>query len=85
MAGAKVYASKCALCHGPGGKGDGPASKGLNPKPRDHTDKSYMSTLSDEALLHSIREGKGTMPAWGKVLKPEELSAVAMFVRSLSK
>src|SRR5438477_12657114 len=40
--GAKVYTERCVLCHGPNGKGDGPAAAGLNPKPRNHTDGAYM-------------------------------------------
>src|SRR5262249_4513171 len=40
--GAKVYAARCTLCHGPQGHGDGPAAAAMNPKPRDHTDGSYM-------------------------------------------
>lgn len=83
--GAQVYAARCALCHGATGHGDGPASAGLNPKPRNHTDKAYMSTLTDEQLLAVIRNGKGTMPAWGKVLSEAELSAVTAHVRSLAK
>ena len=83
--GAQVYSARCALCHGASGHGDGPASAGLNPKPRNHTDKAYMSTLTDEQLIAVIRNGKGTMPAWGKVLSEAELVAVANHVRSLSK
>lgn len=32
--GKALYKTNCALCHGPGGKGDGPAGASLNPKPR---------------------------------------------------
>lgn len=83
--GAQVYKARCALCHGAGGNGDGPAAAGLNPKPRAHTDKAYMSTLTDEQILAVIRNGKGTMPAWGKVLGEAELVAVAKHVRTLAK
>lgn len=83
--GAQVYSARCALCHGAGGQGDGPASAGLNPKPRNHTDKAYMSTLTDEQILAVIRNGKGTMPAWGKVLSEAELNAVAKHVRALGQ
>ncbi|MEO8603407.1 MAG: c-type cytochrome [bacterium] len=33
-----IFKSRCTMCHGPGGKGDGPAGAALNPKPRDMTD-----------------------------------------------
>src|SRR5262245_26855270 len=45
--GAKIYADRCVLCHGPEGKGDGPAAAGLNPKPRNHTDGTYMKSRTD--------------------------------------
>lgn len=84
-AGKAVYIARCALCHGNEGKGDGPASAGLNPKPRNHTDGTYMKTLSDEALLKVIHTGKGAMPAWGTILSEAEMSAVAKYVRTLAK
>jgi putative copper resistance protein D len=36
-AGAKLYGSLCAGCHGKGGQGDGPLARGLNPAPADLT------------------------------------------------
>lgn len=83
--GAKVYADRCALCHGAGGHGDGPASAGLDPKPRNHTDGTYMNARTDDDLLSVIRDGKGAMPAWKDVLTEEELKAVLEHVRSLAQ
>jgi mono/diheme cytochrome c family protein len=83
--GAKVYAQRCALCHGPQGKGDGPAAAGLNPKPRNHTDGAYMNSRTDDELLEVIRNGKGGMPAWGKILSEAETQAVLKHVRTLAK
>ncbi len=82
--GAQIYSQRCALCHGPEGKGDGPASASLNPKPRNHTDGAYMNALSDEAVLLVIHEGKGAMPAWKSVLSEAEIQAVLKHVRSLA-
>ena len=84
-AGERIYKQRCVLCHGPEGKGDGPGAAALNPKPRNHTDASYMSTQTDEQLLHSIREGKGQMPAWGKILTEEEMHSVLAYIRTLAK
>jgi len=83
--GAQVYANRCVLCHGPLGKGDGSASAALNPKPRNHTDGSYMNAQTDEQLLEVIRKGKGAMPAWEKVLSDEEIRAVLKHVRTLAQ
>ncbi|MBI3395341.1 MAG: c-type cytochrome, partial [Spirochaetia bacterium] len=30
----KLFTERCSTCHGPMGKGDGPAGAALNPKPR---------------------------------------------------
>lgn len=82
--GAKVYADRCALCHGATGHGDGPASAALDPKPRNHTDGSYMNGRTDAELLDVIRNGKGAMPAWKEVLSEQEIDAVLKHVRSLA-
>ena len=83
--GNQVYQQRCALCHGPEGKGDGPAAAGLNPKPRNHTDGKYMNSRTDAQLLEVIHHGKGAMPAWGGILTETEINAVLKHVRSLAK
>lgn len=83
-AGAAIYAQRCALCHGTEGKGDGPAAASLNPKPRNHTDGSYMNSQTNDQLLTVIRDGKGAMPAWKSVLSEEEIQAVLQHVRTLA-
>jgi cytochrome c oxidase cbb3-type subunit 3 len=87
--GKKIYGQFCASCHGQTGKGDGPASAALNPKPRDHTDKEYMSKMSDEDLFKVIKNGgvsigkSPLMPPWGASLKDEQIHDVVAYVRTL--
>jgi len=83
--GRQVYVARCVLCHGPEGKGDGPASAALNPKPRNHTDGAYMNSRTDEELLAVIHNGKGGMPAWKGVLSEKEMQDVLKYVRTLAK
>ncbi|HYM80859.1 MAG TPA: cytochrome c [Candidatus Limnocylindria bacterium] len=83
--GAAVYTKRCVLCHGSEGKGDGPGAAGLNPKPRNHTDGAYMNARTDADLLNVIRNGKGSMPPWGKILSEAEIQAVLAHVRTLAK
>ena len=83
--GPKVFAVRCALCHGPDGHGDGVGSKALNPKPRNFHDKAYMSTRTDAQLLEVIHQGKGAMPKWGGVLSDAEITAVLAHIRALGK
>jgi mono/diheme cytochrome c family protein len=84
-AGEVVYLARCALCHGETGKGDGPAGRALDPKPRDHTDGSYMSTLTDEDIKTQIMDGKGAMPPHKDLINEQELESVILYVRSLSQ
>ena len=87
--GKKLYGQFCASCHGQSGKGDGPAATALNPKPRDHTDKAYMSKLADEDLLKVIKNGGASvgksplMPPWGASLKDDQIQDIIAYVRTL--
>ena len=89
--GKKVYMQFCSSCHGQSGKGDGPAAAALNPKPRDHTDKEYMSKLSDDDIFKVVKNGGASvgksplMPAWGATLKDDQIQDVVAYVRTLSK
>ena len=83
-----IYKVNCAPCHGPGGKGDGPAAGVLKPAPRDHTDRAYMNTLTDEDLAKVIQmgggiKGKPLMPS-NPQIKGADLDALVAFTRSLS-
>lgn len=87
--GKKLYGQFCASCHGQSGKGDGPAAAALNPKPRDHTDKEYMSKLSDEDMLKVIKNGGASvgksplMPPWGASLKDDQIKDIVAYIRTL--
>ena len=87
--GKKLYGQICATCHGQSGKGDGPGAAALNPKPRDHTDKEYMSKLSDDDLFKVIKNGGASvgksplMPPWGSTLKDDQIKDVIAYVRTL--
>ncbi len=77
----KIFADKCASCHGIGGKGVAAM------KTPDFTNPAMQAALSDASLIKTIRAGKpGTaMPAWGGKLSEAEINAVAAFVRSLGQ
>ena len=87
--GKKLYMQFCASCHGQSGKGDGAAAAALNPKPRDHTDKDYMSKMSDAEMLSVIKNGGASigksplMPPWGASLKDEQIQDVIAYIRTL--
>jgi len=81
----ELFRRHCTPCHGKSGKGDGPAAAYLNPRPADLTKAEVVGQLSDEELLDVITNGRRTMPSFRALLKPEELRAVAAYVRSLEK
>jgi mono/diheme cytochrome c family protein len=55
--GAALYKQNCVVCHGPKGAGDGPAAKGLQPKPGKLNDKKLMSKRSDRHIFTIIKKG----------------------------
>lgn len=53
----KIYAERCATCHGDSGKGDGAGAAALNPKPRSFTDAAWQTKTTDDALRKVIVGG----------------------------
>ena len=86
-----LYAKHCGGCHGPSGKGDGPAAAVLNPKPTDMTNKAYMAGLKDQYLLDLIKKGGAAVgkspliPAFGSKLNDGEIRDVIAYIKSLAK
>lgn len=80
--GGAFYMSNCATCHGNTGDGRGPRAYFINPKPRNFLHPAARADLNRPALFNAISAGKlGTeMPAWSKVLTPQEIANVAEFV-----
>lgn len=89
-----LYARDCAACHGPDGKGTGPAGADLPgmakmdrtmPKgPADFTDAGIMLAASDVLLQGKLlRGGMGTgMPEFGSLYSDEELWAMITYLRT---
>jgi len=87
--GAALYKRQCVMCHGATGAGDGPAAKTLKGKLPALNDKAVMSKHTDAHIHEAITDGKkteiGNMPALGKRLKPEEITDIVNYVRTLTK
>jgi len=71
--GAKVYASNCAACHQPNGKGAGafPALDG-----------SKMVLGPKAAQYNIMINGKGAMPKWAGVISDGDIAAVMTYTRN---
>ena len=77
--GAKVYAARCAQCHGEQGAGDGPAANQFAVAPTNFRAQRPSIAASLRALRNGI---DGTpMASWAGELSEAELSAVAYYVR----
>jgi mono/diheme cytochrome c family protein len=85
--GQKVYAANCASCHGPAGRGDGPAASGLNPRPADLAWLSRMPMSRwDPFMFRTVSEGGapfGTaMPSFKASLSEADRWAVIGYIQA---
>lgn len=53
----ELFTSRCANCHGPQGRGDGPSGRALDPRPRDFHDAAWQARVDDAHLRRVIVEG----------------------------
>jgi mono/diheme cytochrome c family protein len=88
----QVYATRCAVCHGPTGRGDGPGAPGLTPKPRDYHDAAWQASVTDPQIEQTIVYGGaavGKSPAMvanpDLGAKPELVAALRELIRDFGK
>ena len=84
--GKALYEKHCVACHGPQGKGDGPAGKVIKPPAADFT-SAASKKKSEAELMQVIENGKpGTaMVSWKSQLNEAEIQEVLAYVLSLRK
>lgn len=82
--GAALFAAHCASCHGPGGKGDGPAAAALDPKPADLVGPraDHLRGIPRRQIIADGLPGTA-MAAWKDVLSEDDLMRVTHFVHEL--
>ncbi len=87
-----VFTQRCAPCHGPQGRGDGPSAAALNPKPRNYHDSAWQQTVTDEFIVKTILEGgmavgkSDVMPANPDLeQKPQVLSELVKMLRAFGR
>jgi cytochrome c6 len=78
---AATYKSKCVVCHGADGSG---SEVGKKLGVRDFH-SSEVKGESEAELAQIIGKGKDKMPAYEKLLKPDEIKGLAAYVQQLSK
>jgi len=78
---AATYKAKCAMCHGPDGKG---SPMGVKMGARDFT-SADVQKQTDAQLTEAIAKGKGKMPAYDGKLKDTEIKDLLAYIRGLAK
>ena len=90
-AGAELFATNCATCHGETGNGDGPAAAALDPKPATLADPDMMAEMTDAYIFWRITEGgvdepfNSAMPAWGSTFTTDQIWQLVSFLRTLAE
>ena len=88
---AQVFATRCAVCHGPNGDANIPVAKGLVPPPRNFRDAVWQKATTDAAIEDVIARGGAALgkspvmpPNPDLAAKPEMLRALRAHVRSFN-
>jgi mono/diheme cytochrome c family protein len=55
--GETIFQTRCFVCHGREGRGNGPGSTGLGATVRDLTNPSWQDSTSDETIRSVVRNG----------------------------
>ncbi len=82
--GKKIFQTTCVSCHGTDGRGDGPASTGLNPSPRNFTSKEgWVNGPKLTSIYQTLQEGiKGSAMVAYQQFSPTEKFALAHYIRT---
>src|SRR4051812_45537575 len=79
---APIYKAKCAMCHGPDGKGETPTGKKMAVR---DLGSAEVQKMSDAELVKIISDGEKKMPAYKSKLSADEIAALAGFMRTFKK
>lgn len=76
-----TYKAKCAMCHGPDGKGETATGKMM--KVKDFASEEVQK-MSDADVTAAIASGKGKMPP-SKTLSADQVKDLVAYVRAFGK
>lgn len=81
--GAKIFKTRCMICHGPKGQGDGIGGKALNPKPQNLT-LSMVQAQTDGEIFWKVTNGRNDMIKWGPILSEAQRWDLVNYVKTLN-
>ncbi len=76
-----TWKQNCVPCHGIIGRGDGPQA--ATTRPRDLTDPTWQRVAIDSEIIHTIKKGRGRMPAFGQI-PDETVQGLVRLIRMLN-
>jgi mono/diheme cytochrome c family protein len=90
LRGRETYEFRCAVCHGPEGRGDGSATEFLGDiPPADFTADTLIAARNFTAVFNRIKEGgrmhQSYMPAWGVMFSDGEIWDLVAYVSALQR
>jgi mono/diheme cytochrome c family protein len=90
IVGEQIFQTRCFVCHGRTGTGDGPSAQGLGAQVRDLTSANWQNSITDESIARIIRSGakavggSAAMPP-NPDLSNSQIQALIQYIRTLRK
>lgn len=81
--GRALYAAKCLACHGPQGRGDGPAARALPRPPRDFSNPEFWAGTTRAKVEVVVTQGLPGSIMRGFPMPPAQLDALVDYLQSL--
>lgn len=78
--GGDTFKAKCAMCHGPDGKGQTAMGKTLGLR---DLGSAEVQGQSDADITNIVTNGKGKMPKYDGKLTKDQISDVVKYIRTL--
>jgi mono/diheme cytochrome c family protein len=80
--GAALYQANCRACHGPSGVP--PQRMVAIYKELAPLDSAFLAARSEDSLVAALRDGIGKMKGYKEKLTPEQIAAIAKYVKTLA-
>lgn len=87
-----MFETKCAVCHGFTGAGDGPSADAFQPRPHNETDPVWQASVTDDQIKEIILRGgvklgkSPAMPGNPRLReRPEVLDGLVKLIRGFGK
>ena len=80
--GRALFAQACAKCHAADGSGGLPMAAN-GPRPVNLTAAEWQRSRSDVEIVATRRDGRGAMPPFADVLKPDQIGEPMRHVRAM--